>query len=203
MVQRGSDVFKEEVLEWTISQSLEMEHLSPGCWTGMGTGYSFDPNCSSAWRQHWTQNHRMGYRAGEGGYPETVRLGKWAGIAFQGAVSGWPEVKACVCQTRNGCMLELEYHYYETGLSWAMILNGIRNDSLLLRDNQPQQQGWERCQARHTFLGAWCWHSGHLASTLTHPSLREILGTVLPRAGNHLGQEPAPHQSAVLWGPVF
>lgn len=110
---------------------------------------------------------------------------------------------AHVCQTRIGCMPELEYHYYETGLSWATIPNGIRNDSLLLRGNQPQQQWWEKHQARHTFLAVWCWLSRYLASTFTHLPCWEILGTVRHQAGGHLGQVPAPHQSALLGVPCF
>lgn len=154
MAQSGSEVFREEVQEHTASQSLEMEHSSPGCWRGWAQVALFvptDPLCEDI-PEHRTPGWDTAVEKWVGTL--TVRLGKWAGITFPGAVPGWPEVKACVCQTRNGCMLELEYHYYETGLSWAMILNGIRNDSLLLRDNQPQQEWWERCQARHTFLGA-------------------------------------------------
>ena len=41
--QSGSDVFKEEVQEWTIPQSLEMEHPSSGCWTEWALDALFIP----------------------------------------------------------------------------------------------------------------------------------------------------------------
>ena len=114
-----------------------------------------------------------------------------------------PEVKACACQTRIGCMLELEYHYNETGLSSATIPNGIRNDSLLLRDNQPQQQRWvgEMSSSAHFSGGAWCWRSGHLASTLTHPSLLGNTGHCPALGRWPPGTRASTHQSALLWVP--
>ena len=57
MAQSGSEVFREEVQEHTASQSLEMEHSSPGCWRGWAQVALFvptDPLCEDI-PEHRTQ----------------------------------------------------------------------------------------------------------------------------------------------------
>lgn len=65
---------------------------------------------------------------------------------------GLPEVKACICQTRIGAcwnwnIITTKQDYLEQRFQMGLEM------TLLLRHNRPQQQQWEKHQARHTFWG--------------------------------------------------